>query len=633
MLELVKKNIHMNRWKGNATSQITLDDDFIVPDTMDDVDQVILQSGEIIIESVKNQGERILIRGKMEFNVLYRKAEGGLQTLGGSIVFEEPVNVPGLEEKDYVQLGWDLEDLNAGTINSRKLSIKAIVTLEVKVETLYDVEAAVEINTGEGASSGFPAGGGVTLTGGFGMEGAGTKGTGMSGKETGGAGTSGIQTSGSQTGGTGMGGGQTNGAQTSGVGTGGTQTDDAGMNGVATRGSIGFGNAGFGNMGGGFAGAGSGGGFSGAPQVEVLRRSVAVAAIAMRRKDTYRIKENLQLSGNKPNIDHILWSEMKLRGMTTRPLDGKVALDGQLMVFAIYQGEGEEGPVQWLEESIPFNGELEISEALEGMVPSVSVHLIHREIEAKPDYDGELRELEVDAVLELDMKLYREENIELLSDLYSTNRELTLEMGEACFDKVLTRNMSKCKLGEKMDVDHGDRILQICHGEGAVKLDATEVKEDGLYVEGVLEVSLLYLTADDAQPIQSSVEMIPFHYLIEAPGIDEKTICQLVPGLDQMSAVMMGGGAMEVKATIALDLLALQPVCEPVIKNVSEAPMDLKKLQEMPGIVGYIVQPGDSLWKIAKKFHTTVDTIMAANGLTDSLIKPGDRLLLVKEMS
>ena len=29
MLELVKKNIHMNRWKGYATSQITLDDDIL----------------------------------------------------------------------------------------------------------------------------------------------------------------------------------------------------------------------------------------------------------------------------------------------------------------------------------------------------------------------------------------------------------------------------------------------------------------------------------------------------------------------------------------------------------------------------------------------------------------------------
>ena len=42
MMELVKKNIHMNRWKGNAATQITLDDDFIVPDALDDVAQVIL---------------------------------------------------------------------------------------------------------------------------------------------------------------------------------------------------------------------------------------------------------------------------------------------------------------------------------------------------------------------------------------------------------------------------------------------------------------------------------------------------------------------------------------------------------------------------------------------------------------
>ena len=46
MMELVKKHIHMNRRRGNVTSQITLDDDFNVPDTMDDVEQLILDSGE-----------------------------------------------------------------------------------------------------------------------------------------------------------------------------------------------------------------------------------------------------------------------------------------------------------------------------------------------------------------------------------------------------------------------------------------------------------------------------------------------------------------------------------------------------------------------------------------------------------
>ncbi|WP_367569120.1 SPOCS domain-containing protein [Lacrimispora sp.] len=523
MLELVKKNIHMNRWKGYATSQITLDDDFIVPDTMDDVEQIILSSGEIVIDSVKSQAERVVARGKLEFIILYRGAEGGLQTLPGSISFEEPVNVPGLEEKDFVQLQWDLEDLNAGLINSRKLSVKAIVTLQVKVETAYDVDAAVDVDTG--VSSGDT------------------------------------------------------------------------------------------------------------PVVESLRRNVDVASIALRHKDTFRIKDTITLSGNKLNIDRILWSEMRLRGVTTRCMDGKMMLDGELPVFVIYQGEGEGVPIQWVEQSIPFSGELDIPGASGDMVSSVMVHLIHKDVEAKPDSDGEMREIDVDAVLELDMKLYKEENMELLSDLYSTNRELTLQTGEARFDKILMKNMSKCKVAEKISPEQAEKILQICHSEGAVKIDETEVREDGLHVEGILEVRLLYLTSDDTQPILSAVENIPFHFLIEAPGINGDTVTQLNPGLEQLSAVMLGGGNVEVKATISLDLLALQPVFVQVITGASEAPVDLNNLQRLPGIVGYIVQPDDSLWKIAKKFHTTIDTVMATNGLTDKSVKPGDRLILVKELS
>ena len=101
MVELVKKNIHMNRWKGNAATQITLDDDFIVPDTMDDMEQVIMDTGEVQIEAVKNMGEKVSVKGKVTFQILYAKAEGGMQTLGGAIPFDEVVNVPGLEEKDY----------------------------------------------------------------------------------------------------------------------------------------------------------------------------------------------------------------------------------------------------------------------------------------------------------------------------------------------------------------------------------------------------------------------------------------------------------------------------------------------------------------------------------------------------
>ena len=52
----------MNRWKGNAVTQITLDEDFIVPDTLEDMEQVILEQAHIQGENVKTQEEKITVR-------------------------------------------------------------------------------------------------------------------------------------------------------------------------------------------------------------------------------------------------------------------------------------------------------------------------------------------------------------------------------------------------------------------------------------------------------------------------------------------------------------------------------------------------------------------------------------------
>jgi LysM repeat protein len=563
MLELVKKNIHMNRFKSNVATQVTLDDDFIVPDTMDDMARVILSSGDIQIESVKNQGERVLVKGKLNFQILYRKAEGGFQTMAGHIPFEEPVNIPGLEEKDYLGVSWDLEDLTASMINSRKVSVKAIVTLVIRVETLYDAEAAIDVIEGGAPGRGensWNAGAGDMDGGSWNLEYEGDD----------------------------------------------RRTDNDIYGAVSEDASEGM---------------------------EILRRQADVAVIAVRRKDTYRIKEDITLSGSKPSIEQILWSEIRLRGTTTKPLDGRIHIEGEVMIFAIYTGEGENTPVQWLEESIPFAGDVELPESVEGMVPSISVRLVHKELEAKPDYDGEMRDLELDAVLELDMKLYEEQQIELLGDFYSNSRELELESGEVCFDRLLSKNTGKCRIAEKAELKTGDRVLQICHNDGTVKIDDVEIKDDSLQIDGVLEVSLLYLTSDDSEPVRAETEMVPFHYEAETPGITPDSVYQLNTGLEQMTAVMAGGDTVEIKGVISLDILVLQPVKEPVILGVKEAPLDLEKLQELPGITGYIVQPGDCLWDVAKRFHTTRKQVIDANGLSGEQVRPGDRLILVKDVA
>ena len=84
--------------------------------------------------------------------------------------------------------------------------------------------------------------------------------------------------------------------------------------------------------------------------VLLQHRAIDIAAIGVRHKDTFRIKEQLSLSGSKPNIDQLLWKEMRLCGVSARPAGGRMLIDGNLEVFVIYSGEGEETPVQWWED-------------------------------------------------------------------------------------------------------------------------------------------------------------------------------------------------------------------------------------------------------------------------------------------
>ena len=77
---------------------------------------------------------------------------------------------------------------------------------------------------------------------------------------------------------------------------------------------------------------------------------------------------------------------------------------------------------------------------------------------------------------------------------------------------------------EKIHLGQSERILQICHTQGSIQLDEAEPQENSLLIEGVLDVTILYLTSDDKAPVrsvsrQSPLNAVPRHLVLQ------KTVC------------------------------------------------------------------------------------------------------------
>ena len=230
------------------------------------------------------------------------------------------------------------------------------------------------------------------------------------------------------------------------------------------------------------------------------------------------------------------------------------------------------------------------------------------------------------------MKLYQEEDHEVIMDVYTPFRQCMPKGRKEILESLLVRNFSRCRIADRIEVKETQgKILQICHSQGKIKIDKIQIVKDGILAEGIVRLKVLYIVENDEMPFYSMDAMLPFTHLIEAEEIGKDCTYLLQADLEQLSTAMADGDEIEVKAAVGLNVLVFRQWEEQLIESVEEQPLDRKKLESMPGITVYIVKAGDTLWDIAKKFYTTVDEISGVNSLTEKEVKPGQSLILVRQ--
>lgn len=360
------------------------------------------------------------------------------------------------------------------------------------------------------------------------------------------------------------------------------------------------------------------------------KQDLQVLTLHTMKKDTYRIKEEMMLSGTKENIGTLLWSDVESRKLDTKLGQDELNISGELMVFCLY--ESPEGKMDWVEQILPYNGRVECSNVDASMYHHIRTMLEDVNVDVKMDEDGEMRTLGIEGTLQLQIAVYEEDTVEVLTDMYSIEKECRIERQEAVLEKLLIQNHLKCKLTEQLSLPElREDVLQICCNSGRVEVDRMETVAEGIQIEGILHLRFLYVKESDEVPFAVWQGMIPFSYLLECEAMTENASYEIQPALEQLSVSLMGGGDVEVKAVLAFHSLIKQPINEEMMTDFFLDEPELDGNKKTPGIIGYLVKDGEELWDLAKRYHTTTDRLKEVNGLETDVIKVGDRILIFQE--
>lgn len=372
----------------------------------------------------------------------------------------------------------------------------------------------------------------------------------------------------------------------------------------------------------------------GMEDIEVLRETLQYTDIIGTNASDTLIKDAFELEESMPEMKEVLkWSAIPLE-KETKITDGKVIVGGSVLLEVLYIGEDEEGPLNIVKKEMPFTHFIEIPEAYSDMEYKLKMKIDEVFTDIKENTDGEKKILEVEGIVHIEAIVMESQKREVVIDAYSPTKPLNIQKSKVEVKENLGIYRSQVLLRETLDLpSNNPPMAQIFSINAKPIVTDYNLMENKVVIEGVLETAVIYTSEEGLQPIYSYMQEIPFRHHVEIEGVQNQMETDIELLVQELDYSRINEEQVEVRMNINTTCEAYCLKSIDVVSDVEEME-ETEVISKRPSLTVYFFQEGDSLWKIAKKYYTTVQHIMESNEIErPEDVKPGDQIIIEKVYS
>lgn len=371
--------------------------------------------------------------------------------------------------------------------------------------------------------------------------------------------------------------------------------------------------------------------------VQMLKEKINITDVALRKTDELEVKEEFTVKDTQPAISKILKHDISLIENNKQILKDKAVINGTLFCNVLYIGcisEDHPEPQPTLYQGkVDFTHfvklNLDDSQGAEPAGGKTSFNIKNFSLSLKENENDNPNTFILEADIETAIEVYRNIEKEVVTDIYHSQKDMNYDTEELCLRTLSGGGNSEVSIREMITVpENMGNVEKVAFISSDIK-ETNKIVDDGRNtIEGTMSINLICIPEDKEKAPFSITQEIPFRSVVEIPSLasdmlTETNMAQKALWFDRISDKQI-----EINGNIAIVVSAYCEEKHNIVRSVVmvEGAEDCVK---MPGLVLYITKSGDNIWKIAKKFRTTIDAIKDHNELDfSSKLTPGTKLLI-----
>lgn len=351
--------------------------------------------------------------------------------------------------------------------------------------------------------------------------------------------------------------------------------------------------------------------------IKMLKENLTVNSLVGVGENKIYAKDTIAIN-NVDNLAEILKANIFIGDKDIKVSYNKILTKAEAEIKILYLTE--DNRIGNVETKVPVVGFIDIANVTEENICDVDYEI--KNVVIKPN-SAEEHSIYIEVEVGVTAFVYEEKQMQLIQDLYSPIDTLDFNQRKITTITGKSSNRGIKQIREKI-------TLQDIENKNIIDVDIIpiiekEEKMDNIIrYEGQLELNVI-LASSELQIDTRNVK-IPFEYDVDIMEDISNSNISLTMEIQNQDFIVQDGGIVNCNIDIQMDIDISKNT---TINVIDELETIGEREKEDYSILMYIVKKGDSLWKIAKEFGSSVEDIAITNGIEDeNKIMPGQKIFI-----